>query len=124
MLQSHQSPKGLRQTETRSRLPCAPSIFHPSHRNKTGTPAPAVPKGKLTLTPPNEVSRVSREALWECGASSHRFSRAIPKATRGRVRTPKAVAKTRRTISRDDSQSFHFPVEPDAVNHQRNGSGE
>src|SRR5438034_4990730 len=36
---------------------------------------------------------ISHEVLWECGASSHRFSSVrpvSPKATRGRGRTPKA----------------------------------
>src|SRR6266545_3947281 len=123
MRQYHRSRRGLRRTETRSRSPCARSICRLSRRSKTDTPTLAEPQAKLTLTPSNEIPRISREALWECGASSHRFSRAIPNATRGRLRIPKAVAKTRKSFSCDDAKPFHFPVEPDAVNHQRSRSG-
>src|SRR6266508_1341521 len=123
MRQYHRSRRGLRRTETRSRSPCARSICRLSRRSKTDTPTLAEPQAKLTLTPSNEIPRISREALWDCEASSHRFSRAIPKATRGRLRIPKAVAKTRKSFSCDDAKPFHFPVEPDAVNHQRSRSG-
>src|SRR4029077_7355121 len=80
MRRCHPSPKGLRQTETRSRLPCAPSISRPSHRSKTDTHSLV----ELPSTPTKPETRIP--------------------------------------FSCDDSQPFHFPVEPDAVDHQRDGS--
>src|ERR1700746_2029910 len=44
MRKSHQSQTSQRQRETRSRPPCAGSIFHPLRRSKTGTPTLAAPK--------------------------------------------------------------------------------
>src|SRR4029077_2081033 len=56
MLRSHPGPTSRRRTETRSRPPCARSIFRPSRRSKTDTPAPGQRARRRTKAKPTEFS--------------------------------------------------------------------
>src|SRR5437764_1112816 len=56
MLRSHPELTSQRQKETRSRRPCARSIFHPLHHSKTNMPAPVPPAKKSIKEEPTKSS--------------------------------------------------------------------